>query len=32
MHVEIDSGELAMMLESIDISGAKRRKRCCHAA
>lgn len=31
-HVEIDSGELALMLEGIDLAGAKRRKRYCHAA
>jgi transposase len=26
-HVEIDSGELALMLEGIDLAGAKRHKR-----
>ena len=31
-HVEIDSAELALMLEGIDLSGAKRRKRYRHAA
>ena len=31
-HVEIDSGELAMMLEGIDLAGATRRKRYRHAA
>jgi transposase len=32
MHVEIDSAELALMLEGIELDGAKRRKRYCHAA
>ncbi len=31
-HVEIDSAELALMLEGIDLKGAKRRKRYRHAA
>jgi transposase len=31
-HVEIDSAELTLMLEGIDLAGAKRRKRYCHAA
>ena len=31
-HVEIDSGELAMMLEGIELAGATRRKRYRHAA
>ncbi len=31
-HVEIDSAELALMLEGIDLDGAKRRKRYRHAA
>ena len=31
-HLEIDSAELALMLEGIDLAGAKRRKRYCHAA
>lgn len=31
-HVEIDSAELALMLEGIDLAGAKRRKRYRHAA
>jgi transposase len=26
-HVEIDSGELALMLEGIELAGARRRKR-----
>lgn len=26
-HVEVDSGELGLMLEGIDLAGAKRRKR-----
>jgi transposase len=26
-HLEIDSAELALMLEGIDLEGAKRRKR-----
>jgi transposase len=29
-HVEIDSAELAMMLEGIELAGAKRRKRYRH--
>ena len=31
-HVEIDSAELTLMLEGIDLAGAKRRKRYRHAA
>lgn len=31
-HVEVDSAELALMLEGIDLAGAKRRKRYQHAA
>jgi len=31
-HVEVDSAELALMLEGIDLAGAKRRKRYSHAA
>jgi transposase len=31
-HVEIDSVELALMLEGIDVAGAKRRKRYRHGA
>lgn len=31
-HVEIDSAELALMLEGIDLAGATRRKRYRHAA
>jgi IS66 Orf2 like protein. len=31
-HVEIDSGELALMLEGIELNGAKRRKRYVHQA
>jgi len=31
-HVEIDSAELALMLEGIDLDGAKRRKRYQHRA
>jgi transposase len=31
-HVEIDSVELALMLEGIELAGAKRRKRYSHAA
>jgi transposase len=31
-HVAIDSAELALMLEGIDLDGAKRRKRYHHAA
>lgn len=31
-HVEIDSAELALMLEGIDLAGATRRKRYSHAA
>jgi len=31
-HVEIDSAELALMLEGIALDGAKRRKRYRHAA
>ena len=31
-HVEIDSAELALMLEGIELEGAKRRKRYRHAA
>ena len=31
-HVEIDSGELALMLEGIELAGAKRRKRYRHTA
>jgi transposase len=31
-HVEIDSAELALMLEGIDLAGAKRRKRYEHRA
>lgn len=31
-HVEIDSAELAMMLEGIELAGTKRRKRYAHAA
>jgi len=30
-HVEIDSGELALMLEGIELAGAKRRKRYSHS-
>ena len=30
-HVEIDSGELTLMLEGIELAGAKRRKRYRHA-
>jgi transposase len=29
-HVEIDSGELALLLEGIELRGAKRRKRYTH--
>jgi transposase len=32
MHVEIDSAELALMLEGIELEGAKRRKRYRHQA
>jgi transposase len=31
-HVEIDSGELALMLEGIELRGATRRKRYVHRA
>ena len=31
-HVEIDSAQLALMLEGIELAGAKRRKRYHHAA
>ena len=31
-HVEIDSGELALMLEGIELRGATRRKRYVHQA
>lgn len=31
-HVEIDSADLALMLEGIELDGAKRRKRYRHAA
>lgn len=31
-HLEIDSAELALMLEGIELQGAKRRKRYRHAA
>ncbi len=31
-HVEVDSAELALMLEGIDLAGATRRKRYQHAA
>jgi len=31
-HVEIDSAELALMLEGIELDGAKRRKRYQHKA
>lgn len=31
-HVEIDSAELALLLEGIELEGAKRRKRYRHAA
>jgi transposase len=32
IHVEIDSGELALMLEGIELRGATRRKRYVHQA
>jgi transposase len=32
MHVEIDAAELALMLEGIELKGAKRRKRYRHGA
>lgn len=31
-HIEIDSAELALMLEGIELAGAKRRKRYVHKA
>ena len=31
-HVEIDSGELTLMLEGIELAGAKQRKRYRHTA
>lgn len=31
-HVEIDAGELALMLEGIELAGARRRKRYHHGS
>ena len=31
-HIEIDSAQLALLLEGIDLAGAKKRKRYSHAA